>query len=167
LADVINGTSAKGDVLPFSSKPILDVEAADAFELVHIGGHDRSAGRIGVGRDEQIVAADRLSGCFQYTISAGDGDNKARSSGSTKETVKTIAQGKLGVPVTCGFYSRALLSHARLRVQRAPGFPCALQFEAKACKPRAHFAARSRPHVDTFVAAHTFSWSILRPAQPL
>ena len=49
---------------------------------------------------------------------------------STKETVKTIAQGRPGIsgePVVtmlvCFFNS-----HARLRVQRAPGFPCALYF---------------------------------------
>jgi hypothetical protein len=49
---------------------------------------------------------------------------------SAKETVKTIAQGRpgeTGEPVVttlvCFFNS-----HARLRVQRAPGFPCALCF---------------------------------------
>jgi hypothetical protein len=64
-------------------------------------------------------------------LSAGDGDKKARSPGSAKETVKTIAQetpGVSGEPVVtmlvCFFNS-----HARLRVQRAPGFPCALCFE--------------------------------------
>ena len=47
---------------------------------------------------------------------------------STKETVKTIAQGRPGIsgePVVtmlvCFFNS-----HARLRVHWAPGFPCAL-----------------------------------------
>jgi hypothetical protein len=50
---------------------------------------------------------------------------------STKETVKTIAQGRpdcFGEPVVtmlvCFF-----ISHARLRVHRAPGFPCALCFQ--------------------------------------
>jgi hypothetical protein len=37
----------------FSSKPILNLQATDAFELVRIGGHDRSADRVGVGSDEQ------------------------------------------------------------------------------------------------------------------
>jgi hypothetical protein len=47
---------------------------------------------------------------------------------SAKETVKTIARGMPGDPgvtmVTnaCAFYTL----HTRLRVQRAPGFPCAL-----------------------------------------
>jgi hypothetical protein len=46
---------------------------------------------------------------------------------SAKEAVKTIAQGKLGVPLTCGNYTRVLPTlHTRLRVQRAPGFPCSL-----------------------------------------
>src|SRR6266849_3436640 len=45
----------------FSSKPILHVQAADTFELVGIGGHHRGAGRIGVGGDQQVVAADRLA----------------------------------------------------------------------------------------------------------
>src|SRR5712675_42877 len=48
-----------------SSKPILHIQAADTFELAGIGGHDRGAGRIGVGGDQQVVAADRLSGRFE------------------------------------------------------------------------------------------------------
>jgi hypothetical protein len=35
------------------------------LELVDIGGHHRSAGRVGMGSDEQVVAANRLSGRFQ------------------------------------------------------------------------------------------------------
>jgi hypothetical protein len=49
---------------------------------------------------------------------------------SAKETVKTIAQGRPGfsgepvvTTLVCFF-----ISHARLRVRRAPGFPCALLF---------------------------------------
>jgi hypothetical protein len=49
---------------------------------------------------------------------------------SAKEPVKTIAQGRPGfsgepvvTTLVCFF-----ISHARLRVQRAPGFPCALCF---------------------------------------
>jgi hypothetical protein len=49
----------------FSSQPILSLQATDALELVDIGGHDRSTGRVGVGSDEQVVAADRLSSRFQ------------------------------------------------------------------------------------------------------
>ena len=48
-----------------SSKPILHLQAADTFELVGIGGHDRGAGRVGVGGDQQVIAADWLSGRFQ------------------------------------------------------------------------------------------------------
>ena len=48
-----------------SSKPILHLQAADAFELLGIGGDDRGAGCIGVGGDQQIIAADWLSGRFQ------------------------------------------------------------------------------------------------------
>jgi hypothetical protein len=52
--------------------------------------------------------------------SAGDGDNKEFVAGeSTKEAVKTIAQGMPGVPVT----SRVQFFCARLRVHRAPGIP--------------------------------------------
>jgi hypothetical protein len=50
---------------------------------------------------------------------------------SAKETVKTIAQGRpgqSGEPVVTNSYACFIL-HARLRVQRAPGFPCALYFE--------------------------------------
>jgi hypothetical protein len=39
--------------------------AADTFELVGIVGHDRGAGGRGVGGDQQVVAADQLSGRFQ------------------------------------------------------------------------------------------------------
>jgi hypothetical protein len=50
---------------------------------------------------------------------------------STKETVKTIAQGRPGYSgELSGDYARVLylFLHARLRVHRAPGFPCALFF---------------------------------------
>ena len=49
---------------------------------------------------------------------------------STKQAVKTIAQGKLGVsggPVVTTLVCFLHL-HTRLRVQRASGFPCALCF---------------------------------------
>src|SRR5438874_8672865 len=53
----------------------------------------------------------------------------------TKETVKTIARGMPGcsgepvVTTSCAFY----FLHARLRVQRAPGIPCALYFFEGGC----------------------------------
>src|SRR5438067_10511630 len=49
-----------------SSKPVLNFQTSDTLELVGIGGHDGGANRGGVSRDQQIVAADRLSGCFQF-----------------------------------------------------------------------------------------------------
>jgi hypothetical protein len=53
--------------------------------------------------------------------------NKPVTGESAKETVKTIAQGRPGVPVNLWWLTRVLtILHARLRVQRAPGFPCAL-----------------------------------------
>ena len=60
--------------------------------------------------------------------------------GEHEVTVKTIAQGRpdvFGEPVVtvlvCFF-----ISHARLRVHRAPGFPCALCFESD------HFSGTTR-----------------------
>jgi hypothetical protein len=40
---------------PFSSKPILDGESSDAFELAGIGGHDRGPDRSGAGSDQHVV----------------------------------------------------------------------------------------------------------------
>jgi hypothetical protein len=57
---------------------------------------------------------------------------------SSKETVKTIAQGRPGVsgePVVTTLVC-FIISHARLWVRRAPGFPCAL------CFSRAEIAAQ-------------------------
>ena len=55
-----------GRKLSNSSKPILNLQAADSFELGGIGGHDRGADRTGVRGDQQVVAADRLSGRLQF-----------------------------------------------------------------------------------------------------
>jgi hypothetical protein len=61
----------------------------------------------------------------------GDGGNKARlTEETTKETVKTIAQGMpecIGLPVvtySCGFF----ISTRGYGCDRAPGIPCALCF---------------------------------------
>ena len=61
----------------------------------------------------------------------GDGGNQAMvTEESTKETVKTIAQGMPVVAVYPWLLTRVLLLHTRPRVQRASGIPCALfQFE--------------------------------------
>ncbi len=60
---------------------------------------------------------------------------------STKETVKTIAQGRpgrSGEPVVTTLVYFDFLSYARLRVHRAPGFPCAL------CYLRADASGKTR-----------------------
>jgi hypothetical protein len=56
---------------------------------------------------------------MKLTLHAGDGDNKARSPGSAKETVKTIRAGKAGVAgQTCGdLLVCFLLLRTRLRVR--------------------------------------------------
>ena len=62
----------------------------------------------------------------QMTVS-----NKPGHRGEREVSRKTIARGMPGLlRCTCGDYARVLcfISHARLRVQRAPGFPCALCF---------------------------------------
>ena len=73
---------------------------------------------------------------------------------SVKETVKTIAQGRPGVtgePVVTTLVCLFHL-HARLRVHRAPGFPCALRFREgqMSCQPRTHRAARMRTCICRF-----------------
>jgi hypothetical protein len=45
---------------------------------------------------------------------------------STKETVKTIAQGRPDVPANLWLLPPCFLLHRGLRVRQAPGFPCAL-----------------------------------------
>jgi hypothetical protein len=54
-----------GGIWRVSGKPVLNFQAADAFELVGVGGHDRGTTRTSVGSDQQIVAADRRSARFQ------------------------------------------------------------------------------------------------------
>jgi hypothetical protein len=71
---------------------------------------------------------------------------------STKETVKTIAQGRpdrSGEPVVTTLVCFFIL-HTRLRVHQTPGFPCALHLEwlifvhssGALCRERCGFAAR-------------------------
>src|SRR5260221_4431500 len=89
---------------------------------------------------------------LQGRQSADDGDKKEFVTGeSTKETVKTIAQGRPGQPgkpvvtTLVWFY----FFHARLRVHWASGFPCALHFSRGklSSKARAHRVARMPIHV--------------------
>ena len=57
-------------------------------------------------------------------------------------------------------------SHARPRVQQAPGLPCALYFEGKLnSKPRTQCAARSRSHTQ-FVSRMSEARSGTTPAPP-
>jgi hypothetical protein len=81
-------------------------------------------------------------------LSASDGVNKTLITGeSTKQPVKTIARGMSGetdvtvvTMLVCFF-----ILHARLRVRRAPGIPCALWLEqGNSGKPRVHRTARMR-----------------------
>jgi len=63
------------------------------------------------------------------TRRADDGGKKARSPGRPRrKPLKPFARGKPGRSgVTCGDLLVCFsLLHARLRVRRAPGFPCAL-----------------------------------------
>jgi hypothetical protein len=63
---------------------------------------------------------------------AGDGGKQARlTRKSTKETVKTIAQGRPGETAsTCGDYNScgSLSPREAAGAGKAPGFPCALRF---------------------------------------
>ena len=62
---------------------------------------------------------------FAKRYSAGDGDNKEFVAGeSTKEAVKTIAQGMPGVPVTCGHPVYIFVHGCGCTAH--PAFPCAL-----------------------------------------
>ena len=80
------------------------------------------------GRRSRVVLTPRRWRQVGERNFTGDGGKNARSPGSAKEIVKTIAQEMPGVSgvtvVTClrAFY----FLHARLRVQRAPGVSCAL-----------------------------------------
>src|ERR1700730_10423058 len=73
-------------------------------------------------------------------------ESNSRSPGSTKETVKTIAQemqGYSGGPVATMLVCFSIL-HTGLWVPRAPGVPCALYLSRDdvSAKPRAHSVPR-------------------------
>src|SRR5438093_4009360 len=69
---------------------------------------------------------------------------------SAKQAVKPLRREGRSVPAA--LYARVQFclrkSHARPRVQQAPGLPCALNFEGgkRNCKPRAISVARMRTH---------------------
>src|SRR5436190_23249054 len=70
---------------------------------------------------------------------------------SSKQAVKPLRREGRSVPAA--LYARVQFclrkSHARPRVQQAPGLPCALYFEEgkRNCKPRAISAARTRNYI--------------------
>jgi hypothetical protein len=74
----------------FSGEPILDLETANAFELTDIGGHDHRVGGVGMGRDQQVIAADRPACRLEFgshTAILGIGRNIERQDGDFGEQV--------------------------------------------------------------------------------
>ena len=55
---------------PALRQPVLNLQAADAFELTVIRSHDSRADGRGVRGDQHVVAADRLAGCFELGANA-------------------------------------------------------------------------------------------------
>jgi hypothetical protein len=64
-------------------QPIFHGQAADTFELVGIGGHDRGVDRACMRGDQQVVAADRLSGGFKFPADSAVIGIGRTSNGST------------------------------------------------------------------------------------
>ena len=84
--------------------------------------------------------------------SASDGGKQARSPGrARRKPLKPLRREGRVSRRTLGDYARVLhlISHARPRVHRAPGFPCALCYrrDKSSAKPRTHRAARMRSHI--------------------
>jgi hypothetical protein len=75
---------------------------------------------------------------------------------SAKETVKLSCRESriASAEPVCSCAHLLVHLHTRPRVQRAPGFPCALLIQGGqgSCKPRAIGAARTRTHIPTIVA---------------
>jgi len=88
---------------------------------------------------------------------------------STKETVKTIAQGRPGVPVTCGDYTRVLPTHCTRGCGCIghPAFPAPSVFSRVVrTTTRAFRAARMRTHVlNTSQLSSPATGSALRAAR--
>jgi len=82
------------------------------------------------GRQSRVVLAPRRwrELLKKLSLLRGDGDNKPDRRRERGISRKTIAQGKPDrVRWTCGdLLVCFFILHARLRVQRTPGFPCAL-----------------------------------------
>ena len=79
----------------------------------------------GVSRSSRTLAKDAVDAGVQTGAGncAGDGDKKARSPGSAKETVKPLRAGMPGVSGVSVVTNSRVFLRARLRVHRAPGIP--------------------------------------------
>src|SRR6476646_2981635 len=81
-------------------------------------------------RSRVVLTPRRLVSSRRKMISAGDGSKRARSPGRARRKPLKPLRGECRVFFRCdrGDYARVVyfLSHARLRVHRAPGIPCAL-----------------------------------------
>jgi hypothetical protein len=102
------------------------------------------------GRRSRVVLTPRRRRQVCGGNSAGDGDKQARSPGSTKETVKTIARGMPGetgvtvVTCSCAFF---ICTRGCGRIER-PAFPAPSDVQMGGSrKTRAHRAAGSRSRI--------------------
>ena len=130
------------------------------------GGREASARRTQLSRTAKSCGPDAptLASSFAEASAAQPGQALRKSAKrwwqtspvtreSAKEAVKTIAQGTSGysgepvVTNSCAFQT----SHARLRVQRAPGVSCTLRFSGGEgfCTTRALSAPRDRARVSS------------------
>jgi hypothetical protein len=119
----------------------------------------RKTGAAGGGRRSRVVLTPRRWRQGRGA-SANDGGKKAGHRGEHEVTVKTIAQGRPGYsgePVVTTLVCFLHL-HARLRVQRAPGFPCALRRDKALCITRVPSAPRDR----TRTIVHLFGMRVMR-----
>jgi hypothetical protein len=98
------------------------------------------------GRRSRVVLTPRRWRQVCGGNSAGDGDNKARSPGrARRKPLKPLRREGRVSRRTCGDYSCAFYPlHTRLRVRRAPGFPCALVFEGTGRAQLGRFVSRDR-----------------------
>src|ERR1700731_2952871 len=101
------------------------------------------------GRRSRVVLAPRRWRQVGGKYPADDGGKKARSPGRARNKPVNHCAGKAGLP-PLDLYARVrffcAFLHTRPRVQRAPGFPCALLFSSEGGnrrKPRARRAART------------------------
>jgi hypothetical protein len=101
-------------------------------------------------RTAKSCGPDASTPASSLRVTASDGDKKARSPGRARN--KPLKPLRAGTPVNRsirGDYARVLcfISHARLRVHRAPGVPHALTWVKNSCTTRAPRAAGMRARV--------------------